>query len=118
VVGGSLQRALAGLCRGGGDGVGDAGVRVSLAKYIKMRAARFSSVLAAACPLEESEKCPCRACYGEGVLVAYTEFGRTRKTDERLKGNDGANIVCIDAMPCPACSGTGVDQEAFLKNVG
>lgn len=90
---------------------------MSLATYIKLRNARISSVLHAACPLEESEKFPCKTCLGEGVLATYTEFSRIRRGLERLTAGDGSVIVCADAMPCPSCSGTGLDHQAFFESV-
>jgi len=90
---------------------------MSLANYIKLRGARIQSVLHAACPLDESAKFPCKACLGEGILATFTEFARIRKSVERLTNSDGAPIVCADAMPCPSCSGTGLDHQAFFESV-
>lgn len=87
---------------------------MSLSTYIKMRASRLPHVLASVTPMEESEQFPCKACAGEGVIAMYTQFSPIRKRTDRLKGGDGLPITCVDAMPCPSCSGTGLNQDDYV----
>jgi DnaJ-class molecular chaperone len=68
---------------------------------------------------EESIKFPCPVCEGHGSLIKTISFSRQNSSTQFIRNNKGQPITAIDYCDCPACYGSGADEEqmlAYLNN--
>lgn len=89
-----------------------------LSRYIELAQARISNALLSSQVNEYASTYPCKCCEGSGRLVTYSKFvpiSRAASSHQPLTDKHGKEIVCVDTIVCPPCSGTGVDELAMLE---
>lgn len=89
----------------------------TLARLVEMMKCRFEFRLMANAASCEANEFPCGLCRGEGLLIKTVRFSPLRKSSQFFKKKNGQDIIGIETCECPACYGTGVNQEMLAEKI-